>query len=92
MKKIIDDNRIAVSLEKIHKAYDSSLHTGVYKQPYFSGNWHYHPEFELLLITGGEGKRLVGDQVGKSVGHAMFGFQHFDDLTVFFELRRLGDF
>jgi YesN/AraC family two-component response regulator len=63
MKEIEGNNRIAVSLEKIEKASDSSFHTGVYKQPHFSGNWHYHPEFEILLITGGNGKRLVGDHV-----------------------------
>ena len=49
------------SLEKVEKPSSSSFYTGVYKQPYFSRSWHYHPEFELLLITNGNGKRLVGD-------------------------------
>jgi len=57
----ITTNKIAVSLEKVEKPLHASFHTGVYDQPYFSGAWHYHPEFELLLITEGNGQRLVGD-------------------------------
>jgi len=61
LKRINTHQKIAVSLEKVEKPNHASFHTGVYSKPYFSGAWHYHPEFELLLIINGSGRRLVGD-------------------------------
>lgn len=32
--------------------------------PYFPCPWHYHPEYELVLVLKSTGKRMVGDHIG----------------------------
>ncbi len=35
--------------------------------------WHYHPEFELVLIVKGEGQRMIGDNINRfEVGDLVF--------------------
>jgi AraC-like DNA-binding protein len=56
-------NRIP-QLEKIPVSLFSSI--AVYREviPYIKDPWHYHPEYEILLVEKGYGIRLVGNHIG----------------------------
>lgn len=51
-------------IQKIHIGQDSSFACRTYRTPYFETNWHQHEEYELILITEGQGTALIGDYVG----------------------------
>ena len=31
--------------------------------PYYPTPWHYHPEYEIVLVTESRGKRFIGDRI-----------------------------
>ena len=51
-------------IQKIHIAQDSSFACRTYRTRHFETNWHQHEEYELILITEGQGTALIGDYVG----------------------------
>lgn len=50
-------------LQKVPTYLESSFVIQEFRQPYFNIPWHFHPEFELVLILKSEGKRFIGDNI-----------------------------
>lgn len=60
-------------LEKIRINEEMSFRVQHGKDPYFYIPWHFHPEYELILILESTGTRFVGDHVGSfSAGDLVF--------------------
>lgn len=51
-------------LEQVPVCNDSSFLVREFNVPYFEAPLHFHPVFELTLITEGNGKRFIGDHIG----------------------------
>ncbi|WP_066631447.1 AraC family transcriptional regulator [Labilibacter marinus] len=82
------NNIVSAEPEKIEVSQNTSIKIGKYQSHYFTRPWHYHPEFELLLITKGYGTRMVGDHfepfeegdivlLGGNLPHAWISAPHF---------------
>lgn len=50
-------------LEKLPDLTESSFKLFQFSYPYFPTPWHYHPEFELVLVTKSTGKRIIGNHI-----------------------------
>ena len=52
-----------VSTIRLHKELGHSFIVHVEKDPFTP--WHHHPEYEIVLIINGKGRRLIGDHVAR---------------------------
>ena len=60
-------------LELVQVRVDQSFKVWSHGYPYRTVRWHFHPEYELHLVTATEGNRYVGDHIGPfSVGDLVF--------------------
>lgn len=50
-------------IQKLPLSRQSSFVADTFKTPYFETPWHYHEEYELVLILQSNGKRFVGNHV-----------------------------
>jgi AraC-like DNA-binding protein len=49
---------------RLPQEIDKSFIVYEQKGSFFPYPWHYHPEYELVLITKSTGRRMVGDHIG----------------------------
>ena len=52
-------------IQKVHVEDQHSFACREYRTPNFETNWHKHEEYELILITKGNGTLLMGDYIGE---------------------------
>ena len=50
-------------LEHLPLKKDESFVVRSFDYPYYPTPWHYHPEYELVLVTESTGKRFIGDTI-----------------------------
>lgn len=52
-------------LEHLEPAHQETFFASNFDYPYFGTPWHYHPEYELVLVVKSQGKRFVGNAVSE---------------------------
>lgn len=50
-------------LEYLPRRSGESFVTRFFDYQYYPTPWHFHPEYELVLVTESTGKRIIGDQI-----------------------------
>ena len=51
-------------LEHLPLRSEESFVVKAFDYPYYPTPWHFHPEYELVLVTESKGKRFIGDNIG----------------------------
>lgn len=60
-------------LEHLPREKNESFVVKYFDYKYYPTPWHYHPEYELVLVTNSTGKRFIGDDVSNfSPGDLVF--------------------
>jgi hypothetical protein len=49
--------------EKITSGWNESFYCEVIKADSYGTPWHFHPEYELVLVLKSRGHRMVGDHI-----------------------------
>lgn len=52
-------------LEHLEPAHQETFFAGTFDLPYFGTPWHYHPEYELVVVLASRGKRFIGNAVSE---------------------------
>ena len=50
--------------QRLPRDFDKSFIVFIERGKFFPCPWHYHPEYELVLVTKSKGRRMVGDHIG----------------------------
>jgi len=51
------------ALEHLPKEKDNSFVVKYFDYGYYPTPWHYHPEYEIVMVTESTGKRFIGDHI-----------------------------
>ncbi len=50
-------------IQKLPLSENSSFIADRFITPFFETPWHYHPEYEIVMVTESTGKRFIGDHI-----------------------------